>query len=74
MSDPEEINQAMRDFGEILRECRTKKGLSVRKLGEKASIRYPSISALENGGNTTLENIVRIVDGLGCRLTIKRKK
>jgi transcriptional regulator with XRE-family HTH domain len=74
MRDPEEINQAMRDFGALLRECRTKKGLSVRKLGEKASIRFPAISTLENGGNTTLENIVRIVDGLGCRLTIKRKK
>ena len=30
-------------------------------------------SVFDHGGNATLENIVRIVDGLGCRLSVKWK-
>ena len=73
MNDQQQIEKAMRDFGELLRDRRKKQGLSQRKLGEKADIRFPSITFLEGGGNASLENIVRIVDGLGCRLSIRRK-
>lgn len=69
----EEIQKAMNDFGNLLKEKRKAKGWSQRKLGEKAEIRYPSIVFLENGGNASLENIVRIVDGLGCRLSVRKK-
>lgn len=69
----EEIKKAMEEFGELLKQKRKKRGWSQRKLGERADIRYPSIVFLENGGNASLENIVRIVDGLGCRLSVKWK-
>ena len=69
----EDIKKAMNDFGNLLKEKRQAKGWSQRKLGENAEIRYPSIVFLENGGNASLENIVRIVDGLGCRLSVKKK-
>ena len=69
----EEIKKAMEEFGSLLRERRQTKGWSQRKLGEKAEIRYPSIVFLERGGNASLENIVRIVDGLGCKLSVKWK-
>lgn len=69
----EEIKQAMQEFGELIKQKRQTKGWSQRKLGEKAEIRYPSIVFLERGGNASLENIIRIVDGLGCRLSVKRK-
>lgn len=69
----EEIKQAMQEFGELIKQKRQKRGWSQRKLGEKAEIRYPSIVLLEKGGNASLENIIRIVDGLGCRLSVKRK-
>lgn len=69
----EETKKAMEDFGALIRERRNYRGWSQRKLGERAEIRYPSIVFLENGGNASLENIVRIVDGLGCRLSVKWK-
>jgi len=74
MNDPEEIEQAMKAFGELIRERRNKKGWGIRKLAEKSDLSHPAVVRLENGVNVSLENIVRIVDGLGCTLTVKNKK
>lgn len=69
----EEIKKAMEEFGALIRERRQQKGWGARKLAEKAGMSHPSVLRLENGGNVSLENIVRIVDGLGCRLSVKWK-
>ena len=69
----EEIKKAMDEFGALIRERRQKQGWGVRKLAERAGMSHPSVLRLENGGNASLENIVRIVDGLGCRLSVKWK-
>lgn len=54
-------------FGRCAKACRTERGLTLRQLGERASLHYAYISGIERGKrNPALSNICRLISGLGC--------
>src|SRR5271170_7822693 len=48
----------MTEFGQILRELRTKKGLGIKKLAPDLGVNYTYLSKLENGDLTPSEEVV----------------
>jgi transcriptional regulator with XRE-family HTH domain len=48
----------MTEFGQILRELRTKKGLGIKRLAPDLGVNYTYLSKLENGDLTPSEEVI----------------
>ena len=55
----------LKEIGQRMRRERLNQNLSQDVLSEKAGISRGTLSALENGGSTTTENLVAVVRALG---------
>lgn len=60
----------MTDWGQIIHEIMSEKGIGTRRLAEVSGVGRSSIRRLLRGSGTTLETMERIVGGLGYKLDL----
>lgn len=62
-------NPLQETFGKILRERRSKLGISQEELAERSDLHFTYVSSTERGErNISLINIARLAKGLGCSM------
>ena len=64
----------MREIIDTIKRERMLQGMSLRQLSEITGIPYSSLSLIERGEKkkVTLHTIVRILDALGCTISVER--
>ena len=62
-------------IGNQIADMRTKKGLSLRKLGEMSGVTYQNITKIEHGRyNVSIDILGKVCSALGCELKIMEKE
>ena len=56
----------MRELGEQVRARRVDQGFDQAQVAHRASVSRPSVSALENGGGSSLSTLVKVLVALGA--------
>ncbi|WP_419797261.1 MAG: helix-turn-helix domain-containing protein [Terasakiella sp.] len=60
-------------FQEFVERERTRQNLTRQELADKARVSIGVVSGLETGRNSpSMDNIIRVIEALGCRLAIVR--
>lgn len=60
-------------FQEFVERERTRQNLTRQELADKARVSISVVSGLETGRNSpSMDNIIRVIEALGCRLAIAR--
>lgn len=63
------------DIGAMIRDIRTRRGLSIRALGELSGVQFANIGKLERGEYNPSVNILnKLLLALGCELIIRENK
>lgn len=63
------------EIGTIIKDIRTRRGLSIRALGELSGVQFANIGKLERGEYNPSVNILnKLLLALGCELIIREKK
>lgn len=62
---PRPVARAQEQLGDNLRKWRKLQRLTAAQVAERAGVSAPVVSRLENGQNTTVENLLRVVRALG---------
>lgn len=62
------------EIGLIIKDIRTRRGLSIRALGELSGVQFANIGKLERGEYNPSVNILnKLLLALGCELIIREK-
>lgn len=62
------------DIGAIIKDIRTRRGLSIRALGELSGVQFANIGKLERGEYNPSVNILnKILLALNCELIVEEK-
>lgn len=64
----------MSDAGDIIRECRKRRGMSAVKLSEIIGVTPQTISRIENGTDPTFSRMEEIMNALGYYIIIRPKE
>lgn len=63
------------DIGAMIKDIRTRRGLSIRALGELSGVQFANIGKLERGEYNPSVNILnKLLLALGCELIIRENK
>jgi transcriptional regulator with XRE-family HTH domain len=63
------------DIGAMIKDIRTRRGLSIRALGELSGVQFANIGKLERGEYNPSVNILnKILLALNCELIIRENK
>ena len=68
MDTPDENRTRLQEIGGLIRNWRINEGMTRKELSAESGVHHNSICRAESGENITVQNLLKITDGLGARI------